>query len=211
MTSKLQPLDQGVIQNVKCHYRRRILRKTIKGLEENKKIDITMKDCVDEISNAWNIDVKSETISNCFKKAGFGQYSEWEEEDEIPLIFITERSNEMDDGEIQLQMEFEAWKNANNTQGVTFNDFLQVDDDIVTSEFPTDEDIVEIYRCESESVQLDNNDDSDSDIEEEDLEHDLCQPPSNELVANSLSVLRLYLKTNENTTDSVYILSLIHI
>lgn len=204
MTSKLQPLDQGIIQNVKCHYRRRILKKTIKDFEENKKINITMIDCVDEITNAWNINVKSETISNCFKKAGFGEYSEWEEEDEIPLIFITERSNERNEGEIQLQMEFEAWKNSRNIQGVTYNDFLQVDDDIVTSEFPTDEDIVEIFRCESESAQLDNNDDSDSDVMEKDLEDDLIQPPSNELVANSLSILRLYLKTNEKTTDSVY-------
>ncbi|XP_053964259.1 uncharacterized protein LOC128867189 [Anastrepha ludens] len=50
-------------------------------------------DCADEITNAWNIDVKPETISNCFRKAGFGQYSEWEEEDDIPLN------------------EYEAWQN----------------------------------------------------------------------------------------------------
>lgn len=33
-------------------------------------------DSIDEITNAWNIDVKYETISNCFKIAGFGQYSD---------------------------------------------------------------------------------------------------------------------------------------
>lgn len=178
MTSKLQPLDRGVTQNITCHYRRRILSKTVKSFEENKKVNITLMDCVDEITYAWNIDFKPETISNCFKKAGFGQYSEWEEEDEIPLIFISERFNERSEEEIQLQKEYEAWENVKNTPGVTFNDFMHVDDDIITSEFPTDEDIVDLCRSESESVQLDNKDDSESDnmMEDDNLEGNLQQP-----------------------------------
>ncbi|XP_066260432.1 tigger transposable element-derived protein 4-like [Euwallacea similis] len=201
MTSKLQLLDQGIIQNVKCHYRRRILRKTIKCLEENKTINITLMDCVDEVNSAWNTDVRPETISNCFKKAGFGQYSEWENEDEIPLIFISERLKERREEEIQLQMEYEAWKNLKGKEGVTFNDYVNVDDDIVTSEFPTNEDIIEF--CRSESEPPDNKDDNDSDVENT-LEDNLPQPPSNTLVANSISVLRSFLKTNEHTTNSLY-------
>lgn len=161
-------------------------------------------DCVDEITNAWNIDVKPETISNCFKKAGFGQYSEWETEDEIPLIYIRERLNERSEDETQLQIEYEAWESIKNTRGVTFNDFIHVDEDIVTSEFPTAADIVEFYRSDSERVQLGNKDNNENDITEDDLEDDLLQPPSNELIVNSLSILRSYLKTNEHTTDFVY-------
>ncbi|XP_053947890.1 tigger transposable element-derived protein 4-like [Anastrepha ludens] len=178
MTSKLQPLDQGVIQNLKCHYRRRILKNTIKCFEVNKNLNITLMDCVDEITNAWNIDVKPETISNCFRKAGFGQYSEWQEEDDIPLVFISERIKERSKEEIQLQNEYEAWQNI--------------------KEFPTDEDIVELLGSKSE-FELD----SESDIED-DLQDDMLQPVSNELVANSFKILRSYLKTNEHTTDSLY-------
>lgn len=39
------------------------------------------------INNAWNVDVKPEIISNCFKKGGFSQYSEWEADDGLPLIW----------------------------------------------------------------------------------------------------------------------------
>ncbi|XP_066154979.1 uncharacterized protein [Euwallacea fornicatus] len=115
-------------------------------------------DCIDEVNRAWNTDVRPETISNCFKKAGFGQYSKWEDEDEIPLIFISERLKEIGEEEIQLQMEYEAWKNLEAKEGVTFNYYVNIDDDTVTSEFPTDEDIIEF--CRSESEPPDNKDDS---------------------------------------------------
>lgn len=198
MMSKLQPLDQGVIKCLKCHYRRRILKKTIKCFEKNKKINITLMDCVDEITDAWNIDIKSDTISNCFKKAGFGQYREWEEDDEIPLIFLCERTSEKSEEETLLQMEYEVWENFRSTQGATLNDFIHVDDDIITSDIPTDEDIVELYRSESSQLS------DESDITETELQEEQLQAPANELVANSLSILRLFLKTNEHTTDVLY-------
>ncbi|XP_030749823.1 tigger transposable element-derived protein 4-like [Sitophilus oryzae] len=187
MTSKLQPLDQGIIQCLKCHYRRRILKKSIKRFEENKNNNITLIDCVDDVTTAWDIDVKPETISNCFKKAGFGQYSEWEEEDEIPLIFLSERLKEKSEDEIQLEIEFKGWTNIRGiAEGSTINDFIRVDEDIVTSEFLTDEDIIE--SCRSEPVQLNIEDDCESDTMEEEFEDDFQQPPSNKLVENSLSV-----------------------
>lgn len=205
MTSKLQPLDQGVIQNLKCHYRRRILKKTIQHLEENKNknINITLMDCVDDVTKAWNIDVKPETIANCFKKAGFGQYAEWEDEDEIPLIFISERLNVRSEDEMQLQSELEAWTNLKSMpETVSFEDYIHVDDDIITSEFPTDEDIVERHRSESEpiNINVDNSESDDDGLENDDVQ----QRPSNDLVVNSFRILRLYLNTNEHTTDSLY-------
>jgi hypothetical protein len=88
MTSKLQPLDQGIIENFKCHYRRRILSKTIKDLEKNGSIPkLSLIDAIQEVTKAWERDVTPTTISNCFKKAGFGEHLVWEEDD-LPLAFI---------------------------------------------------------------------------------------------------------------------------
>jgi hypothetical protein len=53
MTSKLQPLDQGIIENFKCHYRHRILSKTIKDLEKNGSIPkLALIDAIQEVTKA---------------------------------------------------------------------------------------------------------------------------------------------------------------
>jgi hypothetical protein len=146
MTAKLQPLDQGVIKNLKCHYRYRILKKVIEQLEVNKKPMITLKDCVEYVTKSWNIDVKPKTISNCFKKAGFGQYSEWEDEDEIPLVLIKENLNRTDVDYNKLSTEFQSWmKLQNSSEILSLEDYINLDEEICTSEFPTDEDIIENY------------------------------------------------------------------
>ena len=74
-TSDIQPLDQGIIANVKYHYKA-ILRKKIKALTD---IDsdtsaltlikeIKIVHAVHMFSEAWDL-VKPETIANCSKKA----------------------------------------------------------------------------------------------------------------------------------------------
>lgn len=73
-TSKLQPLDLGIIQNFKVHYRRLLLRYILSKIDEC--------DSATEVANSINIlvairwialaweEVKVETICKCFKKAG---------------------------------------------------------------------------------------------------------------------------------------------
>uniref|UniRef100_A0A3B3SSQ9 HTH CENPB-type domain-containing protein n=1 Tax=Paramormyrops kingsleyae TaxID=1676925 RepID=A0A3B3SSQ9_9TELE len=69
-TSKLQPMDQGVIKTCKVHYRRRFLKRLIAEIKSGEFCKMTLKDGVDLLSQAWD-DVKPETIANCFRKAGF--------------------------------------------------------------------------------------------------------------------------------------------
>ncbi|GBO16695.1 hypothetical protein AVEN_77070-1 [Araneus ventricosus] len=75
-TSKLQPMDQGVIKNFKIHYRKRILRKGIAALKNNQSMPkINLQESISEISKAWNYDVTDRTIRNSFAKSGeFGKY-----------------------------------------------------------------------------------------------------------------------------------------
>lgn len=198
MTSKLQPLDQGVIANLKCNYRRRILRKTLDTFGETGEIPkLNLLDCIKEVEKAWNIDVTMQTIQNCFQKAGFGQFSEWEDEDEIPLIFLRERVSPIGIDCNNLKLLFQEWTNqVTSGHGVEFQDYLEVDDEVCTSEFPTDEDILESYRPKV-STDL-------SGDEDDECELQVVAPPLDKAVETALDTLRVYLQTNNQTTDDIY-------
>ena len=73
-TSKLQPLDLGIIKNFKVHYRRYLLSYILASIEtcisaSEVAKTITILDAIRWISKAWR-DVKPETISKCFRRAG---------------------------------------------------------------------------------------------------------------------------------------------
>lgn len=63
-------MDQGVIQNLKVHYRKRLLRRRIAAIDSDTEFKFNLLDAVFILDKAWD-DVKAVTISNCFRKAGF--------------------------------------------------------------------------------------------------------------------------------------------
>ena len=73
-TSVLQPCDQGIIETLKTHYRKRVLRKLIASIEshgDNKfHLKLTVLDAITMAAAAWD-EVKPKTIENCFRHAGF--------------------------------------------------------------------------------------------------------------------------------------------
>lgn len=74
-TSKLQPLDQGIIYAVKTHYKASLARKYLMGIEAGKTPEqLVKKWCVklacDELARVWKR-VSPQTILNCFRAAGF--------------------------------------------------------------------------------------------------------------------------------------------
>ena len=73
-TSKLQPLDLGIIKNFKCHYRRLLLRFILAKIEScttatEVASSINVLNAIHWIAQAWK-EVKPETIAKCFRKAG---------------------------------------------------------------------------------------------------------------------------------------------
>ncbi|GBN11095.1 hypothetical protein AVEN_227058-1 [Araneus ventricosus] len=83
-------MDQGVIQNFKIHYRKRIVRKVMTALENNQSMPkVNLRESISEISKAWNYDVTDRTIRNSLAEAGFIVSNEnstsTEDEDNIPL------------------------------------------------------------------------------------------------------------------------------
>uniref|UniRef100_A0A3Q2XZU1 HTH CENPB-type domain-containing protein n=1 Tax=Hippocampus comes TaxID=109280 RepID=A0A3Q2XZU1_HIPCM len=95
-TSHLQPMDAGVIQNVKLQYRKSMLKSILLNMDEcNKASDlvkkITVRDAIEWIEAAW-MKLESSTISKCFSKCGFSHTdaithdAEGEDIDETDLI-----------------------------------------------------------------------------------------------------------------------------
>jgi hypothetical protein len=68
-TSKIQPCDAGIIQSLKAYYRRRFNRLLIQHLQDKvadpEKIDVL--EAMHIAVAVWNMDVKPETIRNCFR------------------------------------------------------------------------------------------------------------------------------------------------
>ena len=72
-TSKLQPLDLGIIANFKTHYRRLLLRFVLASIDTCNSASVvrsvTSLTAIRWISKAW-MEVKPETVSRCFRRAG---------------------------------------------------------------------------------------------------------------------------------------------
>jgi hypothetical protein len=68
-TSKIQPCDAGIIRSLKAYYRRRFNCLLIQRLQDKvadlEKIDVLEAMHIDVA--AWSMDVKPETIRNCFR------------------------------------------------------------------------------------------------------------------------------------------------
>ena len=70
-TIKLQPMQQGIIKVFKQGYRTRLVHRYLREIEDpDSKRPQTVHDAILNIAAAWE-GIKSETIQNCFKKAGF--------------------------------------------------------------------------------------------------------------------------------------------
>ncbi|XP_057305270.1 tigger transposable element-derived protein 6-like [Hydractinia symbiolongicarpus] len=85
-TSRLQPLDAGIIQNFKVKYRKRFVKYVLARIQENtseteivKAINVLV--AIRWIQDAWK-EVSSSTIKNCFQKCGIKRDSEEIEEND---------------------------------------------------------------------------------------------------------------------------------
>lgn len=91
-TSVLQPLDLGIIKNIKCHYRTRLLRAVLSKVETASSAAEVAKsvNCLDAchwIRDAVR-DVKPLTVQRCFGKAGVPPQQDLPDddpEDDLPL------------------------------------------------------------------------------------------------------------------------------
>ncbi|KAM7308475.1 tigger transposable element-derived protein 6 [Ixodes scapularis] len=69
-TSRLQPLDQGIIRTFKSIYKRRLIKRLLIKLRMNQDLKIDVLGAIQMLKAAWE-NVKPETIANCFRHGGF--------------------------------------------------------------------------------------------------------------------------------------------
>ena len=74
-TSRLQPLDAGIIRNFKVKYRKRLLKFVISRIDDNRKASDIIKEvdvlkAISWIKASWE-EVSDQTVINCFHKCGF--------------------------------------------------------------------------------------------------------------------------------------------
>jgi len=144
-TSKTQPCDQGIIQNLNVQYRKLVLLKQITYAEKKKDFVITVLDALRLLQQAWT-SVTPTTITNCFRHARFShQTPETENEDSdeeyvnIPLARLA---------------------------GLNFADYTSVDNAIPTTETLTDDDIIEEITASKDSSDTIESDDDEQQTEE---------------------------------------------
>ena len=76
-TSRLQPLDAGIIKAFKRKHRKRLLKYVVSQIDEGKNVSeiilgINIANAIHWLQLAWR-DVSTETIINCFQKCLFEQ------------------------------------------------------------------------------------------------------------------------------------------
>jgi hypothetical protein len=173
-TAVLQPMDQGVIRNIKAHYRNQLVLKMIEDIENQLESKITVLDTIIMLDKAW-CNVTSRGIANCFRHAGFCDVTT----DTTQLQVNNGLINDIDE------------------------DYVQIDDDLVTSEILTDEDIVKNVIV-SQQVEPDN----DTDIDELDDEFETV-PSISEARAVLRTLGKCYYAKYKSTDTKIKSLSLL--
>ena len=97
-TSKLQSLDQGIVCNLKVHYRKKLLQRVNANIDEGATAAELVKavnvlDAIHLIKQAWGL-VTSDTITKCFIKSGFPAFGGFLADD---LLGVQEVDTEMQD------------------------------------------------------------------------------------------------------------------
>ena len=187
-TSKLQPLDQGIIQNFKCLYRKEVIRKIIADIETNMQININLLQAIRMMDKAWT-SVKQTTIQNCFRKSRFNV---------MEMIETVESEADTD-----LQQE---WETVNEyfpiSQPVSFEDFVNFDNEIAVTGLFSDAEIINNVR--EATISEDESDDNGKNDNESET------AITGREAANALSIVRSFFERVEGIQNELFS-SLVHI
>ena len=120
-TSRLQPLDAGIIRAFKCKYRKLLIKYVVARIDEGKNAseivkDVNIAQAIHWLQVAWK-DISKEAILHCFQKCEF-------EKSECLSV----------SGEGEADEEFESLlAQLREDDDITVEDFITFDDNLTTS------------------------------------------------------------------------------
>ncbi|GBN57502.1 Tigger transposable element-derived protein 6 [Araneus ventricosus] len=128
-TSKLQPLDQGIIRSFKVGYRAQIVRRLLDSICEGKPCaSVNILQSMLMADYAYR-NVTETIIKNCFIKVGFSENKTSSETEEVDSI-----NHSIGEREINP----EQWASIQKNCDISFEDFLDVDNELQTCGTMTD-------------------------------------------------------------------------
>ena len=179
-TSKLQPMDQGVIRSLKAHYKIMFIKKLIEAIEKKKPLpEFSILNAMQMLDLAWG-KVTTKTVVNGFEKA------------EISKEKQSEALLDADDPfkDIQKQLDKLAVYNPEFfPEGTTANDIVSVDDSLTSNEPLMNDDAILCDVLDEESSET--VDDTDGVSNEP-----IC--PQSSDVRQALDVLQEYMLFSDN-------------
>ena len=150
-TSLIQPMDQGIIKNLKGHYRAKLSSRLISELDNDSSRQmkdvvktVNLLDALYLVSEAWS-DVKKETVANCFRHSRFIKNDEINED--LDIFGDIDLPDNMSRDDLVAQVD--------------------VDKDLQTSGTYTDEELVDEAKRRRQQTEVVESDDDDL---EEDLQ-----------------------------------------
>lgn len=184
-TSKLQPMDQGVIKNLKHYYRKRAVSRIIRNIEANNPVnDMNLLDAIHILQKSWE-DVKPETIANCFRKAGFTIQ-------ESANVEVVEESTPIPE-----PLEWTTFQEHFKCQETNFDAYLDVDSEVIVAEHPSDEDIINAV------THRDDSDEGEEDEIDSNVTSVHVQPTVNQAF-QAIDILRTFIHGQSSVNESVF-------
>ncbi|XP_033222773.1 tigger transposable element-derived protein 4-like [Belonocnema kinseyi] len=158
ITSKLQPMDQGIIKNAKYYYWRSVMRRNLRNLESGKEMNnVNLLNAIEMLYKVVDETVVEESPPECFR---------------YQKLFSV-------------------------TYAIEFQNFVNVDSDIITTSYPTDIEMLNSTKFQEESNDL-SEEEADSDDDVESSPNNLSQ------ATDELKILRKYIREQPGTTDEIF-------
>ncbi|GBN98233.1 hypothetical protein AVEN_247895-1 [Araneus ventricosus] len=168
------------------HYRKRILKEMISAIEKNETVQesIDLRKAIAELYKVWKFHATAKTIRNCFKRGGFSNQTDDSDSDDEDAILADSKEKEKT-----------VEGNGRITDDATLSDILEVDAELLTASYPTDEEILKSL--------VDNNKGQENDSFSEN--EDVIQPkPHRTEIPQSFETIKRGFQMEENVPDSIF-------
>lgn len=185
-TSVIQPMDQGVIRSFKCHFRKQLIlmlldRRDKRGTTSNANINVL--EAIRLMNDAWE-NVTSTCITKCYRKAGL------DSSDKKPSAdHEQEEEDVMDEFTENLEITKEEFEN-----------YVSIDNSVLTSDLPTTEDIVADILANSTEPPTN---ESDEDTDEYEYEEEEPLPSCSTMIEMTQKMQRFF-EAKDAVDDQVF-------